>query len=1130
MSDKEKHNTQIITPGTILKGPMWPEPICVMRVAKRSTFLNIDAYGKNTERTYRGIVLRDVDLQDLEIISTKEALNFEAEAKKFWMALEAKRIRLAYEYDPHFAVSVSRIEPLPHQLEAVYHCMLKQPRVRFLLADDPGAGKTIMAGLLLKELKYRGLVERTLIVTPALLQGQWQKELKTRFQESFDKIDRGVLKSAYGRNIWLEKNQCITSIDFAKQEEVMETLREANWDLVIVDEAHKMSAYRYGQKEKKSDRYQLGELLSKLTHNFLMLTATPHKGDPENFRLLLKLLDPDLFSNTNLLSEAVNRRENPLFIRRMKEDMRRFDGTPLFPPRTPKTILYELSPAERHLYEEVSKYVSEHFQRALAEDNRNVGLALTVLQRRLASSTRAIRMSLMRRKKNLEALRQEGLEYAYLKREEITAERQEEIEDMEEAERWSFEEEILQRFTNARTLAELDIEIKVLGDLVELARSVEQQGIETKLTKLQEVLRNEGIASSGEKLLIFTEAKDTLDYLSEKLKNWGFSVEVIHGKMSIEEREAAQERFYETSQIMVATEAAGEGINLQFCSLMVNYDLPWNPNRLEQRMGRIHRIGQTKEVFIYNLVAIDTKEGQVMYTLLEKLERMREHLGTDRVFDVISEILPSDTSLENLIKDCIANRRTLEEVCAQIGTEPTEDDIKRFSRATLESLATRYVDLPAIQEEENESKAQRLMPEYIENFFIQSFESFGGKVERRRDGNLRIERVPIDLRRDRDFSFQRKFGKVEKSYPNFTFHKEKIDETGRVELMGPGHPLFESLLEKTLQEYSSALSRGALFLDPEKDSPGLIWFLEAGVRDGTGRVINRKLFALRQKPDGSFERTGAFILHDIKPVEGIQPIPEILAKLIQNKEKAEDYALEHLLPSIFEKAKQQRQQELEIKERYLRRSFNYLIAESQGKLIEYEQKASQGRDMALAIDNEQRKLEDLQRRFDLRLKEVVHERQLTQIMPEVIAVAGVLPMTTDDPLIRETMYRDDEIESIAMKIVLQYEMENGREPEDVSRDNLGFDIISKNEKELRFIEVKGRAAFGGIALTPNEWIKAKRLKGDYWLYIVIDARTSPKLYIIQNPAERLKTREEIKVVRILVNAEDWKRVAESVQA
>ena len=646
----------------IIEGPFWPEPVKVIRVDHLGENIGTKVVGIYSQKFFDQILSKD----DLQKIKRKESIfiDFKGNPFEFFLGIEAKRIRFAYQFDPFWAVNVSQIDALPHQIEAVYYYILKNPKIRFLLADDPGAGKTIMAGLLLKELKYRGLVERTLIIVPGHLKDQWQRELKEKFNESFFFVNREVLRSGWGRNLWEEENQIITSMDFAKQEDVLVGLAEAYWDLVIVDEAHKMSAYKYGEKIQKTERYELGRVISRNSKFLLFLTATPHRGDPENFRLFLDLLEPDLFANVSLLEESVKNKENRLFLRRLKEDLKDFDNTPLFPPRKVETPPCRLNDEEMLLYNKVTEYVREYYQTALKKEKRSVAFALMILQRRLASSIHAIRKSLERRKKRLEEL----LELGRIKQEEISI-NEDFLEDLPEKERWK-QEELLEKLTSAETLEELKQEINKIEELVKLAKDLEQKEVETKVKILKSVM--EPLRESKEKLLIFTESRDTLEYLVKKIREWGFSCSYIHGGMDLDKRIQAEHEFRDVTQIMVATEAAGEGINLQFCWLMVNYDIPWNPNRLEQRMGRIHRYGQQHEVHIYNLVATNTIEGKILKKLFDKLEEIRAQLGSDRVFDVIGDIVPTK-SLKDLIQEAIANPRKMEDILKEFERTPNTE-------------------------------------------------------------------------------------------------------------------------------------------------------------------------------------------------------------------------------------------------------------------------------------------------------------------------------------------------------------------------------------------------------------------------------------------------------------------------
>jgi SNF2 family DNA or RNA helicase len=613
----------------------------------------------------------------LEVVEQGRPWSFDGDGHLFRLVSEAYRIRLAHLFDPVLAVHTSLVEPLPHQITAVYEAMLPRQPLRFLLADDPGAGKTIMAGLLIKELIVRGDLQRCLVVCPGSLAEQWQDELSRRFQLPFDILTNDKLEAARTGNWFLEHNLVIARLDkLSRNEDVQQKLQapECRWDLVVCDEAHKLAATFFGGEIKYTRRYKLGQLLASLTRHFLLMTATPHNGKEEDFQLFLALLDGDRFEGR--FRDGVHQVEVADLMRRMvKENLCKFDGTPLFPERIAHTVPYKLSNAEAQLYKAVTDYVREEFNRAeaLQNDKRagTVGFALTILQRRLASSPEAIYQSLRRRRERLEKrcrelkLLQRGAVAMAIATAVSTLDA-EDVEDLEEApdhEVEAAEAEILDQATAARTIDELKAEIATLGHLETLAGAVRRSGKDRKWRELAGLLSviftpaaiahqvAEAPAPYGagtippptpsprQKLVIFTEHRDTLSYLYTNVSTLlgrQEAVVVIHGGMGREERLKVQESFRHDPhvQVLLATDAAGEGINLQRAHLMVNYDLPWNPNRLEQRFGRIHRIGQTEVCHLWNLVAEETREGDVYRTLLDKLEQARQALG-GQVFDVL---------------------------------------------------------------------------------------------------------------------------------------------------------------------------------------------------------------------------------------------------------------------------------------------------------------------------------------------------------------------------------------------------------------------------------------------------------------------------------------------------------------
>jgi len=559
-----------------------------------------------------------------------------------------------------------------------------------------------MAGLLIKELKIRNIVKRILIVAPGHLRDQWRRELKERFEEIFIPVGRQYIDSLFGQNVWMRENQVVTSIDFAKREDVLPSIAAAHFDLIIVDEAHKMSAYKYGEKIDKTSRYKLGEVLSNHCEHLLFLTATPHKGDPENFRLFLDLIEPGFFATNEMVEESVRSKDNPLFIRRVKEDLKDFEGKPLFLPRHVRTAGFQwktTSPNEVELYNALSEYVETQYNKALIKDKRrNIAFALVILQRRLASSTYALLKSLVRRKKRLEEYLKGATEN---NRGTVSTFDFESVDEMSEEDRWR-EEEIWETLSVAENREELEKEIRIIDKLMAQAKSIIQNEEEIKLVELKNSLRELSEKyedPKDKKILVFTESHDTLEYLEKKIRAWGYRTNTIHGGMKLEERIKAESIFKNDTDVLIATEAAGEGINLQFCHLMVNYDIPWNPNRLEQRMGRIHRYGQQKEVYVFNLVAVDTREGKVLHKLFEKLDEIRNAMGSDKVFDVLDEVLYNQ-NLAHLMLEAAANARNIEEILKEIDIKVDDEYISQVKENLGESLATRFIDYTRIKEME----------------------------------------------------------------------------------------------------------------------------------------------------------------------------------------------------------------------------------------------------------------------------------------------------------------------------------------------------------------------------------------------------------------------------------------------
>ncbi len=1092
----------MIKSGSIIKGPHWPESVEVKFVDSVGDYIHI--IGSTTKSN----IHIDQLVLPSEISEISATQLFSEEPWKVFLALETIRYRFASLYDPLLAMNTSKVDPLPHQIDAVYGYVLKLPRIRFLIADDPGAGKTIMAGLIIKEMKLRHLVNKILIVTPGHLKDQWRRELKDRFEEKFIVVERSTIDALYGENAWSRENQIITSIDFAKREEILPSIAAANFDLIIVDEAHKMSAYRYGDKLEKTGRYRLGEALSSITTHILFLTATPHKGDPENFRLFLDLLEPGFFSSNEMVQKSIKNKDNPLFIRRIKEDLKDFEGKPLFLPRHVETVTFNLgsqSVKEKDLYNELSRYVETQYNKALSRDKkRNVAFALVILQRRLASSTYALLKSLERRKNRLEEMLDSFEEKIKYNQNHFNYD---EIEDLSEEDRWQ-EEEIWETLSVADNEEELRKEIVTLEELIKLAKGIISSEEEIKLKQLKNSLQQLYTKYSDpkeRKILVFTESRDTLDYLEKKIIDWGYRTNTIHGGMKLEERVKAESIFKNETDVLVATEAAGEGINLQFCNLMINYDIPWNPNRLEQRMGRIHRYGQHREVFVFNLVANDTREGMVLTSLFAKLAEIRDAMGSDKVFDVLGELM-AQTNLSVLLMEAAANARNIDDILKEINIVVDDNYIKQVKENLGESLATRFIDYTRIKEMAAKAQEHRLIPEYTENFFKKAFTKADGKFKETADKFIAIDSIPFRIRKiAEDDKVRRSFGDLLRKYSKVTFDKEIAFRNSDSEFLTFGHPLFESVMQWIEQNYLDSIHNGSVFIDPDGLLNGYIIFYEGEIKDGTGSIAGKRLFAF-YIDDKVIKMVSPSIIWDLAESNKLDSeVVDIDSLKSKTKSECIGCLEKYKLELLSERTRQ-----TDIKEKYGIKSLESLIVRLDGELISLFDRKNKGENVDLVIRNkEERKNEHEKAKNDLSVL-IQREKSLTMSMPKFLGIIKVIPPKD----IKPGMVSNDEVEKAAMIYCMDYEKKKGRFPEDVSKENLGFDIRSQDkEGNFYYIEVKGRSTETFVSLTQNEWFKAQRFQNDYYLYAVMKATSDAKLYIIQNPSVNLEPEEKFEVVR-----------------
>ena len=1127
-----------LRPGMQVRGIDALQPVTVVDLRWHGTGA-VELFYQRLDGQTGAQLLYRADEAKLEIVETRQAWDFQADSALLRLASEAYRLHLAHLFDPVLAVHTSLIEPLPHQITAVYQEMLPRQPLRYLLADDPGAGKTIMAGLLIKELMLRGDVRRCLICVPGSLCEQWQDELWFKFHLPFEILTRAAVETSRTGNPFAEKDLLIIRLDqVSRDEDLQAKLRVTDWDLVVSDEAHKMSASFFGGEVKETRRYKLGKLLSSITRHFLLMTATPHNGKEEDFQLFLALLDADRFEGR--FRDGVHTVDVSDLMRRMvKEKLLKFDGKPLFPERRAYTVDYRLSEAEAQLYDAVTEYVRQEFNRADQLDNSGrkgtVGFALTILQRRLGSSPEAIYQSLRRRRERLEARLSEELR---LKRgAELSAgerdlwldeEALDELDDAPDAEVEEIEEAVVDSATAARTIAELEAEIEILRRLERMALAVRRSGTDRKWEELSSLMQtNEEMFDPRQgrnKLVIFTEHRDTLNYLWERIRTLLGREEAIvqmHGGMSREERRAIEERFRNDPDVvvLVATDAAGEGINLQRAHLMVNYDLPWNPNRLEQRFGRIHRIGQTEVCHLWNLVAGETREGHVYRRLLDKLEVERQALN-GQVFDVLGHLF-NEMPLRRLLVEAI-RYGDRPEVRARLEQAVDNALDRQRVRELLEgrSLTTESLDISRIvriREDMERAAARRLQPFYIRSFFLQAFEHLGGTIREREPGRYQITHVPAIIRnRSREMGADRP---VLTQYERICFDKSLITVPGRplAQFVCPGHPLLDATIDLILEHYREVLKRGAVLVDPTDPGQNLraLFYLEQSIHDarslaeGGRRVISREVHFVEIDSAGQVRNAGSAPYLDYRPAT-----PEELAALQPHlaadwlagerlEEQARSYAIAELVPAHLARVRQRREELIDKTRAAVQERLTKEIYYWDRRANELRAQERAGRPNArMNSERARQRADELQARLKRRLDELEQERQLSATPPVIVGKALIVPagLLWGDSVPAEM--RDRRIvEQIAMRAVMETEIALGNDPRDVSADNLGYDIESRDGRtgRLRFIEVKGRRSGGEtVTLTYNE-IRTLANRPDTGILAIVvvddDGQPHPPRYI-----------------------------------
>lgn len=1081
----------------------------------------------------------------------RPALHFTAKSEAVRALVAGERLSFGHLANPTFATEISQIDPLPHQRLAVYEHMLPQERLRFLLADDAGAGKTIMAGLYIREMLLRRLLKRVLVVAPAGLVGNWQREMENLFQLRF-RVVSGSDARVGNPFVGDDSDRVIISVDTLAGARMFAKLQEAEvvpYDLAAFDEAHKLSANQEADLYvRKTDRYRVAEALAGVkarepewrlawsAHHLLLLTATPHMGKDYPYYALWRLLEPEVLSTSEAFIDYPKQHRVRHFIRRTKEEMVRLDGTPLYPRRVSDTLGYDLAqgPAsEQTLYDETTEYLRYVYNKAKLLNRSAARLAMSVFQRRLASSTLALLRSFERRLAKLDELIEEVSSGRITEEQLITMQRRMREEDVFETK--SADEEVPQdgdeenELAEARILAgviasslpDLQAEREQVTHLRNLAQSVEASGTESKFARLHEILREPKY--EHEKFILFTEHRDTLDFLVRRLEGMGYTGQVaqIHGGMHYTDRDSEVERFRRPAEaggarFLVCTDAAGEGINLQFCWLMINYDVPWNPARLEQRMGRIHRYGQKHDpVIILNLIAPATREGRVLKTLLDKLERIRQELKSDKVFDCIGRVF-AGVSITQYMEIALTGDEPDDALRRLDGvlTKEQVDAISARERSLYGTGGDVAEQLPRLRDDADRELYRRLLPGYVRQFV----ESAAPLVD-----------LEIDGDRGQCFAFRPTRARAadallhaiemypESSRACLMFIRPKPGQKGI--WLHPGEPVFEAFRQLALERLGPAALQGAVFIDPAAERPYLFHAAVVSViREAEPElddlaheeIVECRLIGVKQYEGADLVVTPVEQLLLLQAGQGLPAAGQRLAVAASELvEQAGAYLLERVARERALAHRDALLATLPDRESFIERGFDYQAAEFAAARSKQSDKARAGHQAA------QRELERIKVQQKLLAKRrqealAVVRREPQLIRPHAVEfVAHALVVPSADPAAEKELQR--QTDEIAMALAWAHEESSGAIVADVHTPALavaaglsehpGFDLLSTRPGGgRRSIEVKGRAGVAPVEVSNNEWARACNLGDKYWLYVVYDCATpAPRLVRVQDP-------------------------------
>lgn len=904
--------------------------------------------------------------------------------ERFHLRARAAELDLAHRQDRFVALENNRIDIAPHQVKAA-HQILTSYDHRYLIGDEVGLGKTIEAAIVIQELAARGQADRVLIVAPAPLTTQWQEELREKFDTNYVIYDRDYVEAkrdAYpAENVWSHEDRIITSIDFAKQDDVRSALKnvQEEWDIALFDESHHLTARREGKRGiDRTDRYKVGEAVSETSDGLLFLTGTPHNGKRDQFYFMISLLDPYRFRDEHDVNKEGLK---DLMIRRLKDKMYNKDGTPMFPEKNIQTLPVEFTPQERELYEDITEYITEHYNLASQEENDAAGFAMVLYQKRLVSSIYAIQQSLRNR---MESIKAGGADLGDLS--ELTKSLLDEYRDnpelLTEAQRERVEEELGAAAASGDP-DKIEQELEMVRDLYNQAKAIK---VDSKAERLREYVDGILEEDPDEKILIFTEYTDTLEYLKGQVFG-DRDIAEIYGDLSQTQRQQQFEKFEGPANVMLATDAAREGLNLQFAHIMVNYDLPWNPTRIDQRIGRLHRYGQDETVEIRNLFFKDTRESIILERLLEKIDEIEETLGMSS--DVLGLVL-EDVDLEEQIMSALARGENPEQVVDDLETivEEQEEAVRRVDDELLIrdkfDLSKEDRDVLDIVKESAEDTVSEADVAYLVRTVCQEF---GGGIKNVRpgpadDGGDVFDLVVPDQLTGND---------VKRRYDGATFDRENALADESLEFITLDHSVVRAMMAYCLDTDAIGGQAAVLTGGENLETPGLLCHYRIGYLSGTGDTVTEELVQVYVTPDGTtqvedIDTTGGL---PSSAVDGHPSISAISSQAETLLSKADDVAWE-LIDDLAKEARADREREVRIRREHAQNYFQYRMEDLEERIDQFKKRDRAGEDMSAVLAKHQSQLAELREKKNAEMARLENEKQVVPDEPDLVNMAVVV--------------------------------------------------------------------------------------------------------------------------------------------